>query len=545
MEKEAYLTEVLRETPRLISQLNRNPISENYGCFDRQYWQYTLIDFPCARMQEAVLTLALLYKIKHRDNPYHTKKIICSWVNAALDYWLVMQNKNGSFNEWYPKENSFVAAAFSSYAVSETLIQLENLVDSRDDIISGLIKSGKWISGKKEVRAVNQEAGAAMALYNIHLLTGDDFFEQKSFEKIEFIIDKQAEEGWFNEYGGADIGYLSLAVDYLAKLYTKTGDKRLLNLLSNAVGFIKYFIHPDGSAGGLCGSRNTEYLIPDGFELLSGYIPDAALISGSVRKSLGKRSLISPSTLDDRYLMYIGYTFLQAYMDSSELDEGGELPYATEFTRDFSKAGLWVYSDPLVYLIVNYRKGGVYRLSFKGENISLNDAGVLIYGRGGDKLASGWLTDKNRVELRDGKLRIEGVLWRIPDKTLTPMKNILLRTFQLSLGRSENLSQTVKEKLRDMLITKTGSTNHTFIREIDAQGTHVGVTDLIDGVGGGLYINCNTPLVYTPSSRYFLPGELNSLQEGIKLDDKERFKIERIFDKKTGSQLSSKVTQLD
>jgi hypothetical protein len=122
MPAEVYLREVLRLAPRLVSLLDRSPLSRTYGCFDRQYWHYTAIDFPCARSQEAALTLVLLYKTAHAENPYYQNKSVLGWANAALDYWSEMQEKNGSFSEWYPHENSFVATVFSSYAISEALL---------------------------------------------------------------------------------------------------------------------------------------------------------------------------------------------------------------------------------------------------------------------------------------------------------------------------------------------------------------------------------------------------------------------------------------
>jgi len=542
MKGDVYLKEILREVPRLISQLNRNPISEDYGCFDRNYWHYNIIDFPCARMQEAALTLALLYEIRHRDNPYYNKKIILEWINSALEYWLKIQNRNGSFNEWYPNENSFVATAFSSYAISETLLQLKDLINSRDDIISGLIKAGRFISRKKESRVVNQETGAAIALYNIYLLTDDEFFKEKSFEKIEFIINEQTEEGWFNEYGGADMGYLSLAIDYLAKIYKKTNEERILNSLKKALGFIKYFIHPDGSCGGIYGSRNTEYLIPDGFEILSEKIKDAALISNEIRNSLERNSMIGLSKLDDRYLMYNGYTFLQAYLNSKEVKATEKLPYKNEFIKNFPKAGLLVISDPLIYMVVNYRKGGVYKLSFKKINRSISDAGLLIHTKKGTKLTSSWLSDADNIEFIDNKIKIKGTLWKVTDKTLSPIENILLRAFQLGFGRSQFISQNLKEKLRDILITKTTDTRYKFTREISIGKKYVKISDVIDKICGKAYINCKTSLIYTPSSRYFLLEELNSSQECIRLRGEKRTKVERVLDKKSGNQVKTNLS---
>ena len=65
-----------------------------------------------------------------------------------MNYLVKIQNKDGSFNEWYPYENSFVASAFSSYAVSETLLILPELKSEK--LTKALEKSAAWISKKTE-----------------------------------------------------------------------------------------------------------------------------------------------------------------------------------------------------------------------------------------------------------------------------------------------------------------------------------------------------------------------------------------------------------
>ena len=69
--REVYLHPILKNAPRLLGLLNRNVSSSGYGSFDREYWHYNTVDFSCARKQEAVLTLTLLYLIKHEKNRYY------------------------------------------------------------------------------------------------------------------------------------------------------------------------------------------------------------------------------------------------------------------------------------------------------------------------------------------------------------------------------------------------------------------------------------------------------------------------------------------
>ncbi len=508
-----YLKEVIEQTPRLLGLLNRNPLSKTYGCFDRQYWHYNTSDFACARSQEAVLTLALLYQIKNKENPYYKNKQILNWINSGLEFWMKIQNGNGSFNEWYPKENSFVATAFSSYAISETILQLGEDIAEKERLISALEKSGNWLLKRDESRAMNQEAGAAISLYNIYLLTNDNKYKKSSEDKVKFLVGNQSPEGWFSEYGGADTGYLSLAIDYLAKYYQKTQDNNILKALEKSIEFLSYFIHPDFTSGGEYGSRNTEYLIPHGFEILSDKIPDAKLISNHIREALEKNSTISPLSLDDRYLTYISYTYLQAYIDSSHLNPITITPrYQEKFTKNFPEAGLWVYSDDSIYLITNYKKGCTFKIFFKRNNAIISDSGIMLETDDGEKFISAWLTNINNCEILKGGIRVEGMLWKLPENLMTPTKNILLRTFQMTFGRNEEIGLFIKEKFRDRLITDTSHTNFKFSRRISINDKKLTIEDMVENMGiKKLILGSKASYVYVPSSRYFQISELNSV----------------------------------
>lgn len=520
-----YLKEVLDQTPRLLSLLDRNTLSKTYGCFDRQYWHYKVLDFPCARLQEAVLTLALLYKIDHKENFYYNDKLILEWINAALKFWTKIQEKNGSFNEWYPMESSFVATSFSTYAISEVLIQLDNKIKERDKIISSLKKAADFILKRNEKRAMNQESGAIISLYNIFLLTDEERYKNSAEEKVNLLIKEQNDEGWFPEYGGADIGYLSLTIDYLAKYWKKTDDERILEILKKAADFITYFVHPNLTFGGEYGSRNTSYLIPDGFEILSDKIPNAALISDCIRKALKARKTISPSSFDDRYLAYVSYTYLQAYLNYKDINLKNRLPYQKEFTKDFSQAGFWIYSNKKIYLIANYKKGGTVRAFFE-DNAGVYDSGIMLKTKDGDRLTSSWLTDKNDFKVSKDKIKISGNLCKISDRYLSPEKSVMLRTFQITLGRNENIALGIKEKFRDKLITDTKMVNMKFSREIEIYESLLKIKDKIDFPNRikELVIGGNAAHIYTPSSRYFQNSDLSAVPIILKEEDLSKYR---------------------
>ena len=59
---------ILRAIPRVICLLDKNPYSQTFGSFDRKYWQYKIIDFPCGMNQELVYTLSYVWKNQFENN---------------------------------------------------------------------------------------------------------------------------------------------------------------------------------------------------------------------------------------------------------------------------------------------------------------------------------------------------------------------------------------------------------------------------------------------------------------------------------------------
>lgn len=493
-----YKKVIIKETPRLLGLLDRNPLSATYGCFDRNYWHYKISDFPCARFQEGVLVLTYLYNMKGTE--FYRNKKIFSWIIAGLNFWKKIQHTNGSFDEWYPHENSFVATSFSTCAITESLIILKKEIE-KSTYLDAITRAGNWLKDRTERRAQNQDAGAIMALYNIYLITGNEKFKKIAEDKLEGLLNEQTDEGWFYEYGGPDIGYLSLCVDYLAKYYKRTGNRKVLQALKKALEFLKYFLHPDMTVGGTYGSRNTEYLIPNGFEILSSKDRNAQIIASHMIKSLEQGKIIGPNFLDDRYLVYNGYTYLQA-SENFYKNKIYQPMYKKNFTKDFPRAGILIHSYKGNYLIVNYRKGGAYKQFYKNKLISTDSGIEGVYNK---KKCIGDVTD--RITKNDGKYILEGRFRTITNQTISPKKNVIIRVFQSSFGRNEKIGKILKEKMRNRLITDRDFTKLRFKREIIFEKNKIKVKDSIPEV---IEISQKGKHSYDfiPSSKYFQYSDL-------------------------------------
>ena len=453
MKKESYKEAVIGQIPRLLSLIDANPESLTYGCADRQYWKYKITDFSNARMQEAALTLALAYK-QTSDN--RLEKL----AEAAVGFWTKIQNKNGSFNEYMPKESSHVATAFSAFAVAEALRAL-GLKDQK--AISALKKAGTWLSKHTDIDVANHDAGAAAALVSIYKLTGDATFLKHARDKMRLVLNLQDKEGWFKEYGGADIGYQSFSIYYLAHYWKETNDSNVLEALKKAVDFFSYFIHPDFSVGGLYGNRETNLVLPAGFETMAGKIKLCSPILDAISRGMENGRLPSPRVFDDRFLSEALYPFMVS-MKAGKSD--AKLPKDTEFRKVFENAGLFVQNKGKTFIVVNMAKGGVFNIFYDSKAV-FKDSGWIS----GDITTAG----RSTFKIIDNTIVVSGKLTKIRKMMQDTKKLMAIRTVNYM-----GMNPLVKSMARKHLIKKEKVTGTGFSRKIKVMGDNIEIYDEFD-----------------------------------------------------------------
>jgi len=137
-----------------------------------------------------------------------------------------------------------------------------------------------------------------------------------------------------------------------------------------------------------------------------------------------------------------------------------------------------------------------------------SDSGILVQSDG-KWYTSGWLSRKSG-SIRDERITISGNMWKVPDKTMSPVSNILLRLFQMTLGRSSTVSLWMKERLRDVLITKTKPSDIRYNRMIifnEKSGELMKIMDSVESPGksiASIAIFAKDTHIYVPSSRYYV-----------------------------------------
>jgi len=216
-----YTDEALMYLPRLLQMVDRNPYSPTYGSFDRSFWHYRTMDFPCGMYQEFCLPLALAYAHPFPDNPFHRVERVRELALAGVDYARRSCHRDGSCDDYFPYERALGALVFSLNAMTETCLVLK---ESRPEWLEFFSRRAGFLAAHNETgRLTNHQALAALALYNTFLLTGEERFKTASNQYLQIVKDWFVpDEGWFYEYEGADPGYQSCTVAFLARLYKKS-----------------------------------------------------------------------------------------------------------------------------------------------------------------------------------------------------------------------------------------------------------------------------------------------------------------------------------
>lgn len=509
-------SDILYSVGRLLSLLDTNEISPTYGCFDRPYWHYRIAaDFPSAIYQRGVLALAGLYSINFSGNRYYKDAGLKKLCIAGMEFWAGIQNRDGSFSEWFPGERSLVATAFTSYAISEAIILMNGEIEGakKEIILNSLRRAAGWMCRWKERFVANHTAGQVAALYNIFLVTGEERFKIAAGRKIEELARFQDDEGWFYEYGGCDIGYLSVSVDYLAKYYKASRDEKALDMAVKALEFMRYFVHPDGSAGGRYSSRNTAYIMRHGLHILKEKTGYASEILAGLKEDM----IPDAGSVDDRYFAFF---FLPDLIQSQGEVSRPSLPSRPQgnFTRLFKGAGLLSIKNDAWHLIVGGSKGGVVKLFRRGATAGLifsdcgycyKDSRLVIY-------TTQWQNSRAEIAFEES-----GESMKIVIKTrfarsginsrASTLKLMLLRLYMALFGWNSHMACFMEYCLKKVLIAGKRTINLNLERIIGIEGNAINITDRIYGRDARmvhvLFRGSSFTESSSPTSRYFYSGE--------------------------------------
>ena len=471
-----YAYEALSILPRIITLIDKNRLSATYGCCDREFWHYRTVDFPCQMSQEFCLPLALAYAHPFPNNPYFKVERIRDLAIAIIDFARKETHSDGSVDDYFPFERALGAHVFSTYAITETYIELGL---DRPELISFFRKRGDWLVDNNESgQLTNHQFYAALALYNVYLLTGDQKYLSRANDFRDIALSWQNDEGWFQEYEGADPGYHSVSIALLAKLHKKSGDDALIEPMRRAVRFAHYFMHPDGSYAGEYGSRNTYHFYPHGFEYMAPHMPEAAWVAETfLRRAMPERRRYYNE--DNRMISHYVLDWMHSWLDYHPERQGTLAENRKPFTKHFKEAGILVKKTDSYYAVVNATKGGVVKV-FDVEGPIYSDTGVMLRTSDGTVMVSHLVDEEHLydIDAEGGVVTVTGKLSKRRYPLSSPVKQILFRGMNLSVGRFG--AHLVRQILQKVLITGKPRTEATFTRRLVLGADDVTVDDTLD-----------------------------------------------------------------
>ena len=521
--REAYAERALPDVARLLTFLDRNPLSPTYGCFHRDYWLYKTSDFPDQVRQFAALSLALVYRHDFPGNVYKGRDPVREWTVAALEHWARNQHSDGSFDEFYPFERGWSGpTAFITYSAAECLILLEGEVPAaaQGRIMEAIERAARFLArGDREGDTLaNHHATTCLALWKAHKLTGDPALKaafERAFEVFLGYHDRA--EGWSLEYDGADPGYLTSTVSFLAKIYQDLPDARIREVLEQSADFCSYFVFPDGHFSGALGSRNTQHFYPHGFEILAGTLPIAAAVAERTLQSLDEGWLVPPGVMSDRYVDERIPELLQSYLDYTPRGDLDPLPFERDpFTEYFPKSRVFAGCRGGHYVVANLAKGGVVKVFDRyRQKLLFNDGGAQGWLEGGGMITTQWISPNFECSAGDDGFQVSGRMQAVPsNKVFTLFSNLLFRSVLLLLGWSPKFCHFLKARIRAALIQGRRSVPVTFRRRLNMDGDHVTLNDEYAVLGSarltGLRLGGEFFVRYVPQSRFFQAHELES-----------------------------------
>ena len=557
---DAYRKEALDQIPRLLSLMDRNAFSPTYGCADRTYWLDKSIDFSSAIMQYSVHSLALVYAHDFPENAYYHQPKIKEWILASMSYWSKIQKNDGSFDEFYPNERGWAGpTGFLLYAMLSAFELLGNEFppERKKEFFETCRKAAIFLAKYDEHGILaNHHAMALLPIYYASHVLGDESLLYNFEEKLDYFLNLQSPEGWFLEYDGADLGYLSASISFLTKLtqiMERDSDhpnhhawlKKINACIPPAIAFASHFAYPNGYYAGTMGSRQTLHFYPHGFEIHGRKNPLAAGVAEHLAKGLSEGSLVPPRIMPDRYVAYRVNEFLQSYLEAFPRSKTkiGLIPFQEKaFQKVFWEARMMVKNSPAYYATINLAKGGVIKLfDKKKKSLAINDCGVLLEDGEGNTLTTQWIDSSYQPSFSEEGCTVSGKMHVWATELPTPIKMMALRSALITFGESTDLAYKIKGKIRERIILKNKAVPLSFERKITFSPQGCEILDTIDAteyshsfVRGK--VGDEFSIRYVPQSLYFqlqelgVSGRMLSSVEIDSLNQNKRFAMRQKID---------------
>lgn len=433
--------------------MDRDRYSKTYGSFDRLYWGWKLKDFSDLTLQRLVYPCTKILMLQNNLDDSHLEYIV-----AAFNFTIKSVHQDGSIDQAFYGEHSHAGTGFLLFDLVNTYELIRDLIDSHDrkNIENLLRHMADYLLKHDETHGFisNHLLGVAASLIKMYTFFDDKIYFDKAYLYINSVLENQSSEGWLLEYNGADPGYQTLGIYYLAYIYKLTNDSMIREPLFKAIEFVAYFIHPDGSFGGEYGSRNTEIFYPGGIALLlDEMMPLHHSMITFMRESIENHKTVTLDAIDVGNLAPLINNFL--LLQEAEVDENLStlLPFNKVFKKVLNEMGVYLFSNQRYYSIVSMNKGGIVKSFSKlsGQKV-LDHCGYVLQQN--NKIYTTQLHKNNRYVMNGNTMTIDVGFYAHEQPIPTALNFVLLKLFFLIVQRSYYVREIGKKLLAKLMLKK-------------------------------------------------------------------------------------------
>jgi hypothetical protein len=378
-----------------------------------------------SRQLAAALATGVLTEVDlHRPDRAHLREC----VRAALIRWQLSLRGDGRPEEARSARDPLhvVAAAWVVLLLSETSGLQTSL------LLTDLANHLTWLSQRPHADPW-VEAALCGALADGAMLTRDTGLLKRARHRLESLLARQSQEGWFPENGGADTGRLSLTIDALARVHRHIGWPELIEPLRRAISFLGPFVRSDGRAGGCYNTGDTAFVSPYGPELLASSMPEAAGLAAACRRWY---MALAPDRILGRCEDVCSVLGVGAAMCALGVElprvPCADVPDRLADRVHFPHAGFTVVTTKSYRAVASTRRGGSLQVVWHNGAADIEDAGVIVLYAHGARTA-GRAEPDEQAERDLNTLTYRSTLGR--STSPTPMRKDRLRPWMQALAR--------------------------------------------------------------------------------------------------------------
>jgi len=499
--------------PRILTQICRDPTSPLWGCCDRNWWHYKIRDFPSIILQQAGYAIALSTDALP-DRCYSAE--LKALAAGTCQFWNQRALRYGAFEEYYPCEQGYPPVAFSTLAVAK--LCNDGVIDLFE-VRPGLEVAVQQLLSRFEMEAANQQAAGTAALAVIRKIAPDLVPDATFSTLLDRTLGLQTDEGWFSEYDGPDLGYLSVTIDCLWDIFDATSDKRCYTAILKAFEYLSWFVLGPVGGAGIHNARNTDYIVPYGITRLACDPGDAggraqAVLARLYGQNNDKYHFFD--AVDDRYWChYIGHSVFRAIniLSTKDFPETISAERSVQTQTSMPESGHILVRGPVPSspdVLMSMRKGGLFTALWPGGQ-RITDCGWIVL-RGEKQYVSHWWSSTWKPYNQDNIVGCNGGFVLHREHVSTPWKHMALRVLSFFSGR--RLSWLLKR----LVIFKKKDETYTFCRRVRCEEDFIIVEDQISGlaVEDKLYRAPRSSKRHVASADNFHPDDLK-MSDGVLL----------------------------